>query len=174
MNLETVLEKLKARFPDAGVERVDAKPDPYIKLAAARIAEALGFLKEEIPFETMANLGGLDLPKESKLAVVYHLFSYTHKLVLPLKVVVDRREGVEVPSVTGVYKAANWLERETFDMFGIRFTGHPGLRRILCPEDWKGYPLLKDFVTPDYYNGMPVPLYFEDPEQTSSELGKGH
>lgn len=161
MNLDTVLERLRTKFPDAGAEKVDAKLDPYIKLSAARIADALQFLKQELQFETIANLGGVDHPKESQLSVVYHLFSYTHKVMLPLKVFVERKEGVEVPSACGVYKAANWLERETYDMFGIKFAGHPDMRRILCPDDWKGYPLLKDFVTPDYYNGMPVPLYFD-------------
>jgi NADH-quinone oxidoreductase subunit C len=54
-------------------------------------------------------------------------------------------------------------------MFGIRFNGHPDLRRILCPEDWVGYPLRKDYQTPDYYNGMPVPLYFENLNESKAE-----
>ncbi len=163
MTLDEVLAKLQSRFPQAGVQKVDTQPDAHLSVDAKGILEVLRFLRDELQFETLANLGGVDLLAESKLVVVYHPFSYTHKLIVPLKVTVNREVGVKVPSVCSIYKAANWLERETYDMFGIDFEGHPDLRRILLPDDWKGYPLLRDYKTPDYYNGMPIPLYFGDP-----------
>lgn len=162
MTFDEAFEKLKAQFPHANLEKQDTKPDPSVKVAAEHIVEVLRYLKDQLQFETLANLGGLDYPKLPALCVFYHPFSYTHKLSICLKVYLPRQTGQRIPTVCGIYKAANWLERETYDMFGTEFSDHPDLRRILCPEDWVGYPLLKDYSSPDYYQGMPVPLYFED------------
>jgi len=164
MNFDEVFEKLKAKFPGGVLERADTKPDPFIKVAPAEIRDILLYLRDELKFETIANLGGIDYPQLPALCVFYHPASYTHTLVVALKAYLPREEMPKIPSVADIYKAADWLERETYDMFGIEFVGHPDPRRILMPEDWVGYPLRKDFVTPDYYNGMPVPLYFDDPQ----------
>ena len=100
------------------------------------------------------------------LEVVYHLSSTVKKTVngscftVVLKVITPRWKGdqegelPEVPSVTGIWRTADWHERETFDLSGVRFTGHPDLRRILCPEDWEGYPLRKDYEMPMEYHGI--------------------
>ena len=93
--------------------------------------------------------------------MVYHFASYQHKTIVALKAYLPRQEGASIPSLVSLFIAADWLERETYDMFGIQFTEHPDHRRILMPEDWTGFPLRKDFVTPDYYNSMPVPLSFD-------------
>ncbi|MCB0416267.1 MAG: NADH-quinone oxidoreductase subunit C [Bdellovibrionales bacterium] len=170
VTVQDVFEKLKAKFPAHIVELSDTKPDPYIKVEAGGIREVIQALRDEFEFQTVANLGGIDYIEEKQFAVFYHLFSYTHKVVVPLKVFLPREDGVSLPSVASVYKAANWLERETYDMYGIHFEGHPDMRRILCPEDWEGYPLRKDYKTPDYYRGIPVPLYFEG----ESNGGGGH
>ncbi len=166
MTYDEVFQSLKAQFPEAVLERVETKPDPYIKIQASKVTDVLLYMKEKLSFETIANMGGLDYPAENALCVFYHPASYTHKLVVALKGYLPRpstaNDTVHVPSVAHIYKAADWMERETFDMYGIQFDGHPDHRRILMPEDWVGYPLRKDFVTPDYYNGMPVPLNFED------------
>ena len=66
-------------------------------------------------------------------------------------------EEVEIPSVSDIWKTANWHEREAFDLVGLKFTNHPDMKRILLPKDWEGHPLRKDYETPDFYNGMPVP-----------------
>ena len=88
---------------------------------------------------------------EPRLEVVYHLSSYTHKHRLTLKVRLPRWQGdvtgelPEIPSVSGVWAIADWHEREAYDMFGIRFAGHPDMRRILMYEEFEGYPLRKDY-----------------------------
>ena len=161
MTFDVLFEQLKKKFP--AVERLDTKIDPSVKVPKEQIVEVLSFMKSGLNFETISNLGGVDYPKENQSVVFYHPTSYQHKLIVCLKVYVERTEAPEVPSVYSVYKAADWLERETYDMLGVHFTGHPDHRRILLPEDWKaGYPLRKDFVTPDYYNGLPVPLFFNE------------
>ncbi|MGH7371900.1 MAG: NADH-quinone oxidoreductase subunit C, partial [Candidatus Methylomirabilales bacterium] len=81
--------------------------------------------------------------REPRFEVVYNLYSISRADRIRVKVRV--LDGTEVPSVTGVWPTANWHEREVFDMFGIRFAGHPDLRRILMPEDWEGHPLRKDY-----------------------------
>jgi NADH-quinone oxidoreductase subunit C len=92
--------------------------------------------------------------------VVYHLWSLPHKVSLVLKVILPRwkndtpGELPEVPSVCSVWPAADWHEREVFDLSGVMFTGHPNLRRILCPEDWVGHPLRKDYEMPLEYHGI--------------------
>ena len=63
----------------------------------------------------------------------------------------------EIPSIAEIWRTADWHEREAYDLFGIKFSNHPDLKRILLPEDWEGHPLRKDYKTPEYYNGMPVP-----------------
>ena len=92
--------------------------------------------------------------------VVYHLFSMKHKHSLVLKVILPRwkddkpGELPEVPSVSGLWSTADWHEREVYDLSGVYFTGHPNLRRILCPEDWVGHPLRKDYEMPLEYHGI--------------------
>lgn len=163
MTFEDVFQSLKKAFPSHVLEKVETKPDPFIKVGPDALHDVILYMKDNLQFETLANLGGVDEIKTPAFCVVYHPSSYTHKMVVALKVMLPRQDGVSVPTVSDIYKAANWLERETYDMFGIHFTSHPDHRRILCPEDWVGYPLRKDYVTPDYYNGMPVPLTFNDP-----------
>ena len=117
------------------------------------IATACAFLKtwSESQFDFLADLCGADRgpEEEPRFEVNYHLFSTTKFHRVRLKVLLNE-EDVHVPTVTGVWRTANWHERETFDLFGVIFDGHPDLRRILLPEDWQGHALRKDFPLRGY------------------------
>ena len=90
-----------------------------------------------------------------KLGLVYNLHSTSQKHSLEIKI--EFESDFEVPSVTSIWKSADWHEREAYDMMGVIFTGHPDMKRILLSDDWEGYPLRKDYKEPDYYRGVPVP-----------------
>jgi NADH-quinone oxidoreductase subunit C len=117
------------------------------------IAAACAFLKSwpESQFDFLADICGADRgpEEEPRFEVNYHLFSTTKFHRVRLKVLLNE-EDVHVPTVTGVWRTANWHERETFDLFGVIFDGHPDLRRILLPEDWQGHALRKDFPLRGY------------------------
>ncbi len=99
----------------------------------------------ELQFTFLSDIGCLDrFPVEPRFEVNYHLLSISRRERLRLKVLLTGSDPV-VESVTSVWPGANWHEREVFDLFGVRFEGHPDLRRILMPEDWEGYPLRKDY-----------------------------
>jgi NADH-quinone oxidoreductase subunit C len=116
-----------------------------IEIAPPKIVSVCGFLKYDQSFVRLSTVTGVDrYPAEPRFEVVYHLHSIDRNQRLRLKC---RLPGVEpvIESVTSVWRSANWYERETFDLFGIRFINHPNLRRIMMPEDWDGHPLRKDY-----------------------------
>jgi NADH-quinone oxidoreductase subunit C len=117
---------------------------PCVIIKNERWPEAATVFRDhtELKCDYLRNLGGNDM--ETHLEVVYHLLSLTSKREYGVKVKTDR-ETPSVPSVTPVWATANWNERETYDLFGIDFPGHPDLRRIMMPDDWVGYPLRKDY-----------------------------
>jgi len=107
-------------------------------------------------FDMLSCITGVDNgPEGGTMEVIYHLYSIPFNYSLALKVILPR-ENPEVESVVSIWKSANWLEREVYDMFGIGFKNHPDLRRILMPADWKGYPLRKDYKHEEYYRGVKI------------------
>ena len=104
-------------------------------------------------FDCLSNQTGIDYPKRDEIEGVYHLFSYSLRHALVLKVGVPR-DNPRLATVSSVWRAAIWQEREIFDLLGVDFAGHPDLRRILLPEDWVGHPLRKDYVEPTEYHGI--------------------
>ncbi len=131
--------------------------DPFLKVAPASVHDVAAALRNdpELRFDYLMCLSGVDNGRET-LGVVYHLSSMTHGHKLTLRTEVPSSDA-NVPSVTDLWPAANWHEREAWDMFGVNFVNHPDLRRILLPEDYPGHPLRKDFKVPEFYNGMKVP-----------------
>ncbi|HUA16598.1 MAG TPA: NADH-quinone oxidoreductase subunit C [Verrucomicrobiae bacterium] len=118
----------------------------------ANLREATVLLKEDpaCPFNFLSDITCVDwYPAEPRFEVVYHLLSIPKKERVRLKVRLNSASPA-VESLTSVWAGANYFEREVFDLFGVRFTGHPYLRRILMPEDWEGYPLRKDYPVEGY------------------------
>jgi NADH-quinone oxidoreductase subunit C len=116
-----------------------------LEVAAAKIASVCGFLKYDQKFARLSTVTAVDrYPAEPRYEVVYHLHSLERNDRVRVKC---RLPGPDpaVESVTSVWRGANWYEREVFDLFGIRFLGHPDLRRIMMPDDWEGHPLRKDY-----------------------------
>ena len=116
------------------------------------IREACAILRDarEYPFDYLSDLTCLDLyPSEPRFEVVYHLLSISTKERVRLKTRLDGSSPA-LESVTSVWPSANFYEREVFDLFGVRFTGHPNLKRIMMPDDWEGYPLRKDYPVEGY------------------------
>ncbi len=121
-----------------------------VQIAPEQIAEVCRFLKDEQQFRRLSGVTAVDWhPNEPRFEVVYLLHSIERNERLRLKCRVAGA-AAEIDSVTGIWANANWYEREVFDLFGIRFKGHPDLRRILMPEDWQGHPLRKDYPVDGY------------------------
>ncbi|MCK4846109.1 MAG: NADH-quinone oxidoreductase subunit C [Deltaproteobacteria bacterium] len=141
-----LIDRIKSKFPKAVVDTIVDRGEVTHVIEASEIVEACKFVKsdEELQMVYLSDVCGVDYhPRKPRFEVVYHMLSLKKNLRLRLKV--RLAEGESVDSVTGVWRSANWYERETFDMFGIEFEGHPDLRRIYLAEDWEGHPLRKDY-----------------------------
>ncbi len=175
MTSEEIFAKLKEKFGDKILETDTEAVQPIATVDPASIAEVCEFLKNEpdLDFKFLNCLTGVHINKveeeeEEKLRVVYNMESLVIKHKTALDVIVPISKP-NVPSVTSVWKTANWHEREAYDLMGIVFDGHPDLTRILCPEDWEGHPLRKDYVVQEFYQGMKVPYPEEEPKQEEKE-----
>ena len=140
-----LVKKLKAKFSDAIGDASEFIGQLSVNVAAPQIVAVCDFLKtdQDASFNYLSDLTCVHYPdrREAPFEIVYNLFSIDSNERVRLKV----RTAGTVESVTGVWPSANWLEREVFDLFGVTFTNHPDLRRLLLPPDWEGYPLRKDY-----------------------------
>jgi NADH-quinone oxidoreductase subunit C len=155
MKAEEIAALLSDKF---GSKILESKPDalnPWSAVDPASVLEICQFLKsdERLLLDHLELLGGVDY--KDRIEVVYVVYSMTFKHRFTLKCRLPR-EAAKVQTVESVWSAANWHERETYDMLGVVFEGHSDLRRILCPDDWEGYPLRRDYKAPAKYRGMPV------------------
>jgi NADH-quinone oxidoreductase subunit C len=146
--MEDLLKELKAGF-EKFILRSEDRDVPTLIVKREGFLEVIQALKEK-GFNHLIDLCGVDYlnfrpeKKDERFEVVYHLFSMERKALLRIKVPIPEEDCWQY-SLTPLWKTANWFERECFDMFGIKFKGHPDLRRLLMPEDWEGYPLRKDY-----------------------------
>ncbi|GAB4449942.1 MAG: NADH-quinone oxidoreductase subunit C [Anaerolineae bacterium] len=146
MSQETVAA-LKARFPDAVYDVIEAFGETTVVIDRAIIREACALLRDTpgLDYNFIADITGVDYyPDAPRFAVCYHLYSMLHNRIIRLKVYVPEDDAV-IPSLIGEWPLVNWPEREIQDMLGIDFEGHPDKRRLLMPEDWDGHPLRKDY-----------------------------
>jgi NADH-quinone oxidoreductase subunit C len=144
--LPAFITSLQAAVPGSVSQVSYYLGDWTLIVAASHIIEAATYLRDapEASFDYCSDLTATDWPpRAERFDVIYCLYSTRHRHRVRLKVKVA--ENQPLASVTGVWTAANWLEREVFDMFGVNFTGHPDRRRILMPDDWQGYPQRKDY-----------------------------
>lgn len=162
------VQKLKAKFgssiQDVKMPGVDLVEVPVVYVAKDAVIEVLRFLKlePEFMYGFLADLTATDeQPEEFRFEIVYNLFSHSTKARIRVKV--RLRECEDVPTAVGLWSAANWPEREVFDMFGVRFQGHPDLRRVLMDERFQGHPLRKDYPLRGYQ-------IFTTPEPVHPEL----
>lgn len=170
---EEIFNILKQEFPEDVFELLNQPSEPIIMVDPKAIHKICFYLRdtEGLKFDSLMVLSGADDANGEKvtdadgsvtinggtLSVYYHLESIQLGQKVTLKAATPR-DNPEVESVEGVWKSANWHEREAYDMFGIKFLHHPDLRRILMPYDWEaGYPLRKDYKNPEFYQGMKVP-----------------
>jgi NADH-quinone oxidoreductase subunit C len=156
---QLIVDTLRSRFPETIEAINEFRGDLTVQVKKQDIVQVCEFLKNDpaLSFEMLIDLLGVDMYRpEGRFEVVYNLYSLKNKEYLRLKVLVDERDPV-VPTITGVWSGANWHERETFDMIGIRFSGHPDLRRLYMPEEYVYYPLRKDFPLTGIPDSIPLP-----------------
>lgn len=139
-----LVQRFRKRFGEAIVEAVEDRKQAILVVALERLREIAEYARDEEQFDMLTDLTAVDWPKrEKRFDLVLNLYSFPRNERLRLKAQVGETD--RPPSVSSVWSTANWLERECFDMFGIRFEGHPDLRRILLPDEWVGHPLRKDY-----------------------------
>jgi NADH-quinone oxidoreductase subunit C len=167
MSFQEIKELLVKKFGESVIVKENADAiQPHLTVKKEWIAEICQELysNEKTYFDFLACITGIDNgPASNTMEVLYHLHSIPYELHLTLRVELSRNEGKidfsslpSVPTVSKVWRTADWHERETFDLLGIIFEGHPDLRRILLPADWEGFPLRKDYKQQEYYHGIKV------------------
>ena len=155
MEIAEIHRRLRERFGSVVSAELKAADWSTCEVQGQSIAAVCAVLRDEpdFAFDCLSNLSAVDRKGDDTIEVYYHLFSYRHRHRMALRASTPRPDPF-LPTVTHVWPIADWLEREAFDLLGVRFTGHPDLRRILMPEDWVGHPLRKDFVEPEEYHGI--------------------
>lgn len=164
MKPEEFFEKLKTSGVPGVIEFVAADAgDPFIRVEPQEIPAVLAFLRDDEAclLDQLSLLSGVHY--EDRFECVYHLLSISLRHDLVVKVHLDKDQP-KVPTVSNIHPTANWHERETYDLVGIEFEGHPDPRRIYLPQDWEGHPLRKDYVFPKEYDGWPLED-LNDPEK---------
>ncbi len=171
MNLQTAIDRLKVRLSGAVSDPVEFRGETTLTVSREKIVPACEFLKKECRFDMLTDLSGVDnYGEDPRYEVDYLLYSLAERCHLRLKVRVSEDDMI-VDSVTSVWRGADWHEREAFDMFGIRFRGHPNLKRILMWEGYPHHPLRKDFPLAGIPAELPETAVNADTVRTAPMLG---
>lgn len=158
MTFEGITEQIKSQNGEIIIEENHESSPKSITIHVKDMISCFQLLyaNDQLFFDMLSCITGVDNGKEANtMEVIYNFYSIPFDHHLMVKVNLERGKP-EIPSVAHIWKTANWLERETYDMFGINFTNHPDLRRILLPADWQGHPLLKDYEEQETYRGIRV------------------
>jgi NADH-quinone oxidoreductase subunit C len=168
-----VIEALREQFGDAVGEVVEYANEQTVFVALEQIVDVVRFLKESLGFTYLADLGAIDrFTEEQRFEVFYSLVNIPARQRLRVKIRVE--DDQPVPTITGVHRAADWHEREAWDMMGIRFTGHPDLRRMFLPDDFEYHPQRKEFPTIGIPGSLPLPPQSTDGELTADPFARAH
>lgn len=135
--------RLQDELPQDQIACQQYRGQPFVIVPSEALERVASFLRHHAGYDYIVDLTAVDRPHavpRFEIVVILYSFADNHRL----RIKAPLADGAECPSLTGLYEGARWLEREVFDMFGIRFTGHAGLKRILMPEDWQGFPLRKE------------------------------
>ena len=139
-----LVRRYRARFGVAILDALEDRKQPYLVIDAAQLSEIARYSRDEEKFDLLEDFTAVDWPRREKhFDLVAILYSFPHNTRLRLKIPIAANERPS--SLVDLWPTANWLEREIFDMFGIEFSGHPDLKRILLPDGWQGHPLRKDY-----------------------------
>lgn len=162
--LQKVVDKLSEKYSDSFIEVYQSTGDTFIRVETDEIVDICRYLKNQLHFIYLTDIFGIDrFTSEERFEVVYNLISLRDRERLFLKVRLPEEEPV-IESVTSIWKAASWMEREVYDMFGVEFTGHPDFRRIYMPEDYEYYPMRKEFPLLGIPGSIELPSTTPDPE----------
>lgn len=163
MTFQEITDSIITRFPEYDIVTDTKSPQPALVVATQGIADICRLLHEDerFYFDYLACITAIDNgPAAETMELIYHLTSIPYGVDLILKTIFPRNAPdaplPRVPTVSNIWRTADWHEREAHDLMGIHFEGHPDLRRILLPEDWEGYPLRKDYTAQERYHGIYV------------------
>lgn len=161
--MNNLIQDLQSKFGVENIQLMEGGLQQTITLSKDILVDVCRYLRDDSKyyFDFLSNITAVDYFPENRFAVVYNLASLPFQRQLTLRVELtmenrDKNNLPEVPSVSSVWRTADWHEREAFDLMGIFFSGHPDLRRILLPDDWQGFPLRKDYEDPESYHGIPI------------------
>ncbi|WP_039054293.1 NADH-quinone oxidoreductase subunit C [Sphingobacterium sp. T2] len=161
--MNNLIQDLQSKFGVENILPMEGGLQQTITLPKDILVDVCRYLRDDSKyyFDFLSNITAVDYFPENRFAVVYNLASLPFQRQLTLRVELtmenrDKNNLPEVPSVSSVWRTADWHEREAFDLMGIFFSGHPDLRRILLPDDWQGFPLRKDYEDPESYHGIPI------------------
>ena len=161
MELKRIPEIIKEQLSDAQLVELENVQPPGFYCRAEQLLSVCRILHEhpDLYFDRLACITAIDNgPEEGTMDVIYNLSSIPFSTQLTLKVIIHRSDDPlpELPTVTSIWRTANWHEREIYDLMGINFTGHPDMRRLFLPTDWEGHPLRKDYKNIETYHGIKV------------------